>query len=375
MTQKERFNRTLQFKSADRPPFMEIALWEQTVERWREEGLPDDAASADLLSGNEYFGLEGYDIVLFNLTYPEPCPLDRKIGEDERYITFIDGMGRTRIALKEGMVRGMRMSMDRYVQHPVKTREDFKTIKSGYESGFAGRLPENWSALRATLKKSLRPSMFLDRYFASFGYYSMLRNWMGTEGLSYMFYDDPDLVRDCLDFLTEFITAFLSTALSEVSFDLYYIHEDLAGRNGPLLSPDLFKRFFLRHYAGFVAFLKSHGVKNVIVDTDGNFDVLIPLFLESGVEGFGPIEAAAGMDPVGLRKKYGNSFFMIGGIDKRVLTRGRESAKSELRRVIPPMIEQGGYIPTVDHSIPPDVSMDSFKYYLEMKWKAIHGRI
>jgi len=375
MTQKERLNRSLQFKPVDRPPFMEIALWEQTVERWRDEELPDAAASADLLSGNEYFGLEGYDIVLFNLTFPQPCPEDRMISEDKRYITFIDGMGRKRIALKEGMIRGMRVSMDSYVEHPVKTREDFRHIKSGYEIDFEDRLPENWADVKASLKKSRRPSMFLDRYFASFGYYSMLRNWMGTEGLSYMFYDDPGLVHDCLNFLTEFITTFLTIALSEVSFDLYYIHEDLAGRNGPLLSPDLFERFFLPHYTKLVELLKSHGVKNVIVDTDGNFEVLIPLFLEAGVEGFGPIEAAAGMDALQLRKKYGNAFFMIGGIDKRVLTRDREAVKRELKRVIPPMLEQGGFIPTIDHSIPPDVRLDSFKYYLEMKWKAIHGEL
>jgi len=297
------------------------------------------------------------------------------ISEDKRYITFIDGMGRKRIALKEGMIRGMRVSMDSYVEHPVKTREDFRHIKSGYEIDFEDRLPENWADVKASLKKSLRPSMFLDRYFASFGYYSMLRNWMGTEGLSYMFYDDPGLVHDCLNFLTEFITTFLTIALSEVSFDLYYIHEDLAGRNGPLLSPDLFKRFFLPHYTKLVELLKSHGVKNVIVDTDGNFEVLIPLFLEAGVEGFGPIEAAAGMDALQLRKKYGNAFFMIGGIDKRVLTRDREAVKRELKRIIPPMLEQGGFIPTIDHSIPPDVRLDSFKYYLEMKWKAIHGEL
>jgi len=375
MTQKERFNRSLQFKAVDRPPFIEIALWEQTVERWQDEGLPENRASADLLSGNDYFGLEGYDIVLFNLTFPQPCPVDRMIKEDERYVTFIDGMGRKRIALKEGTVRGMRMSMDYYAEHPIKTREDFRIIKSGYETDFEDRLPENWTEVKASLKKSLRPSMFLDRYFASFGYYSMLRNWMGTEGLSYMFYDDPVLVHDCLNFLTEFITAFLTIALSEVSFDLYYIHEDLAGRNGPLLSPGLFKRFILPHYSKLVALLKSCRVKNVIVDTDGNFEVLIPQFLEAGVEGFGPIEAAAGMDPLELRKKYGNSFFMIGGIDKRVLTGDREALKRELKRVIPPMIEQGGFIPTIDHSIPPDVSMDSFKYYLEMKWKAIHGEL
>jgi len=375
MTQKERLNNILLYKQVDRPPFMEIALWEQTVERWRAEGLPDAAASADLLSGNEYFGLEGYDIVLFNLTFPQPCPDDRMISEGERYVTFTDGMGRKRIALKEGTVRGMRTSMDRYVEHPLQTREDFQRIRKGYETHFEGRLPEDWGGTQAALKSSARPSMFLDRYFASFGYYSMLRNWMGTEGLSYMFYDDPDLVHDCLSFLTEFITTFLTIPLSEVSFDLYYIHEDLAGRNGPLLSPELFKRFFLPHYTIFIEFLKSHGVRNIIVDTDGNFEVLIPLFLESGVEGFGPIEVAAGLDPLHLRRKYGNTFFMIGGIDKRVLTEGRDAMKRELKRVIPPLLEQGGFIPTIDHSIPPDVRLDSFKYYLEMKWKAIHGEL
>ena len=116
-------------------------------------------------------------------------------------------------------------------------------------------------------------------------------------------------------------------------------------------------------------------MSNVIVDTDGNFEVLIPLFLESGVEGFGPIERAANLDPLSLRRKYGNAFFMIGGIDKRVLTEGRDAVDVELKHVIPPLIEQGGFIPTIDHSIPPDVPLDSFKYYLERKWKAIHGEL
>ena len=56
--------------------------------------------------------------------------------------------------------------------------------------------------------------MFLDRYFASFGFYSMLRNWMGTEGLSYMFFDDHALVLECLGFLTGWITGWLAGPLT-----------------------------------------------------------------------------------------------------------------------------------------------------------------
>jgi uroporphyrinogen decarboxylase len=66
---------------------------------------------------------------------------------------------------------------------------------------------------------------------------------------------------------------------------------------------------------------------------------------------------------------------MIGGIDKRVLNEDTASVVRELRRIIPPMIEQGGYIPTIDHSVPPNVSLDSFQYYLDMKRKAMHGEL
>jgi uroporphyrinogen decarboxylase len=373
MTQKDRLNRTLKFKSVDRVPFFEIALWEQTALKWIDQGLPKEAAQADLFTGNDYFDLEGYDLVLFNLTFPEPCPLERMISEDERYITFIDGMGRKRLALKEGTVKGMRASMDSYIDFPLKTRNDFLRIKKGYESSFDKRLPENWSAVVEGLGGSTRPSTFLDKYFASFGFYSMLRNWMGTEGLSYMFYDDADLVHECLNFLTDFITGWMEKPLSEAKFDLYYIHEDMSGKNGPLVSPEMFRNFFSPYYRRFIDFLKRCGLKNIIVDTDGNFEALIPEFLDAGVEGFGPIERAANMNPLELRKKYGKSFFMIGGIDKLALIQGRKGIENELMGILPPLLEEGGYIPTVDHSVPPDVSFDSFKYYLELKRKIING--
>ena len=374
MTEKERLNNTLSFKNVDRVPVMEIALWEQTVEKWLEEGLPEEAANADLFRGSEYFGLDGYDLILFNLTFPEPCPDKKIINEDERYIRYRDGMGRTRLALKEGTVRGMRQSMDCYVDFPVKSRKDFSALKKQYILNPLARLPADWKTALESLRLSGRPSTFLDRYFGSFGYYSMLRNWIGTENLSYMFYDEPGLVHECLEFLTDFITGqWLSSALTRARFDLYYIHEDMSGKNGPLISPAMFREFLLSHYKTFVRFLKNNGVKNVIVDTDGNFEILIPDFLEAGVEGFGPIERAAGLDPLDLRSKFGNSFFMIGGIDKRVLKQGPKDIENELYRIIPPLLEQGGYIPTVDHSVPPDISLKNFEYYLSLKRKIIEG--
>jgi hypothetical protein len=374
ITPRERLDRTLSFQGVDRAPFMEIALWEQTVERWKAEGLPESAASADLLAGSAHFGLEGYDSVLFNTTFPEPCPPETVVSEDERYVTFVDGMGRTRVALKSGTVRGMRLSMDSYVGFPIRSREDWPRLRALYEANPAARVPAGWPALAARLRAASRPTTFFDRYFATFGCYSMMRNWMGTEGVSYMLYDDPALVRECLGFLVDLLGRFLPGPLADAGFDLYYIHEDMAGTQGPLVSPELFREIFLPPYRRLVDLLKKGGVKNVIVDTDGCFGPLIPVFLDAGVDGFGPIERAAGMDPRELRARYGKGFSMIGGIDKRILKKGRRDMEKEITELLPPLLEQGGYIPTIDHSIPPDISLAQFEAYLAVKRRAVFGR-
>ncbi|MCD6505245.1 hypothetical protein J7M22_01340 [Candidatus Poribacteria bacterium] len=92
-----------------------------------------------------------------------------------------------------------------------------------------------------------------------------------------------------------------------------------------------------------------------------NVEELIPLWLECGVNGVYPMEVAAGMDVVKLRRKYGRDLLMMGGIDKRALAKGRDAIDEELRR-IGSILDKGGYIP-------PDVPYENFRYYWERKKK------
>jgi len=62
---------------------------------------------------------------------------------------------------------------------------------------------------------------------------------------------------------------------------------------------------------------------------------------------------------------------MTGGIDKRVLAWGKEHIDVELQRKVAGLIDKGGYIPTIDHSIPPDVPYENFVYYWEQKKRMI----
>ena len=78
------------------------------------------------------------------------------------------------------------------------------------------------------------------------------------------------------------------------------------------------------------------------------------------------------MDAVKLRKEYGRDLALSGGVDKRELAKDKKAIEKEVERILP-LIEQGGYIPTVDHTVPPDVSYDNFMYYMEIKMKALQG--
>jgi len=72
------------------------------------------------------------------------------------------------------------------------------------------------------------------------------------------------------------------------------------------------------------------------------------------------------------RKRFGKSLRLWGGVVKRELIKGPEAIRAHLRELIP-LIEEGGYIPTVDHTVPPDISWDNFRYYVDAKWALLNG--
>jgi uroporphyrinogen decarboxylase len=184
-----------------------------------------------------------------------------------------------------------------------------------------------------------------------------------------MFYDDPALVEEMIEFNTDFLLELVEPALQQVHFDYFNFFEDCAGKGGPLFGPDIFRKFFMKAYKRIIERLNKAGILAIWVDSDGDCEVLLPLWMEAGVNGSWPLEQMSGMDPVRLRKKFGNDLVLAGGIDKMEIAKGRKAIERELHAKIPPMLESGGYIPHIDHSIPPEISYQDFLYYMEQKNK------
>jgi hypothetical protein len=76
---------------------------------------------------------------------------------------------------------------------------------------------------------------------------------------------------------------------------------------------------------------------------------------------------------VAVRKKYGKELIIQGGIDKRALSKTREDIDREVLSKVPWLCLQGGYFPQVDHLVPPDVSLENYRYYSHLLRKVVEA--
>ena len=367
------FHAIMKGRASDFVPHYELGAWGQTIVRWRNEGMPVDKARTgdmNMFEGDDYHGLDRRAFADLD-TGMIPDFGYEVLEETERYVIQRHGNGVVSKSLKEGTERGTRMSMDQYLSHPVTDRKSWADVKRRYDPVAPVRYPFWWDEHARLWKGRDYPVCLLGN--GTFGLYSQLRSWCGTEEISYLFYDDPALVEEMVETNADFLIALVQRALKDVKCDYFNFFEDCAGKGGPLYGPEIFRKFFEKPYKRIIAALRKGGITSFWLDCDGDPEALIPLWMDAGITTLWPLEQASGMDPVRLRKKFGPGLVLGGGIDKMEIAKGPKAIEKELTRKIPPLVEQGGYIPHLDHTFHPDISYKDFLYYLELK-KKLMGR-
>jgi hypothetical protein len=366
MTARERFLAVMDYQPVDRVPNHEAGVWEQTIDRWQHEGLDVYDFHWDWLTGEERLGIDAREFIPIDFG-PVPKFDEVTLEEDDEYVIRRNGLGIVTKALKPGTSRGMRATMDQYIDFPVKTRDDFKVIKKRYIAKHGSRYPTCWQGLMLPGWISRDHVLIMGRDGESQGFYGHAREWMGIEGLSYGWYYQPELMHEMMEFIADFSMETARPLLDSVAPDYVCLNEDMAMKTGPLLSPETYRLFIYPHLRRLIDFYKSKGIRYVIIDTDGDAEPLIPLMMDAGVDGLWPLERAAeGTDPNWLRQRFGTNLRLWGGVDKRELAKGRRAIDAHLRTFVP-LIEEGGFIPEVDHMVPPDISLANFLYYMERK--------
>lgn len=371
MTPLDRFIACMEYQSADHRPNHELGVWAQTKHRWLKEA-PNIVNSFEW---NWFFEEKALDFDprdFIPINYGFIPKFESIIMESNpEYDVVQDELGIVTKRLKEGEVDGFRMSMDQFLRFPIENPEDFVDIKRRLIAAIPERYPTNLNEHIAVWKQRDYPLVLAENCAAN-GFYWRAREFMGTENLSLAWYDYPDLMHEMMEFFADFIIETSRPVLEKIDVEYFTLNEDMSMKNGPLLSPDTFKKFIFPHLKRMVEFFKSHGVKYFVVDTDGNPTLLLPMLLDAGVDTLWPIERAADFHPMDIRKKFGKALRLWGGVDKRELGKGKDAIRNHLKELIP-LIEQGGYIPTVDHLVPPDVSWDNFRYYMDYKQALLSG--
>jgi len=322
MTNRERFLKALNFNmDIDRIPAIEwTPLWGETEQRWRNDGLPEHIPYEAIKS---YFGID--DIHTGPLVWPH-------------------GNNYPDLQYGHGLINNMKDYEEKIVyMYPENIVKDNASI---FQEA-------------AELQKSGDKVVGIVLY----GFFWWPRELFGMENFLYAVYDYPDVIhrinRDLLKYNCERVEEIFDI----VKPDYFVISEDMCGKQGPLISYKHFSEFMLPYYRELVPKLKKYD-SLVLMDTDGQFEPMIPWIIEAGLDGAAPCERNAGVDPVRIRENYPD-FLMIGGFDKTIMHMGEERIRCEFEHLLPVM-RGGGFIPSCDHQVPPSVSLDDYKLYVKL---------
>lgn len=354
MTTRERFNRVMHWRTADRVPNMEFGYWKKTLEVWRGQGLPEHLkTNADV---EKYLGLEGIsllpEIPVKNGLYPEFEEKTLEVRDGRRTIRRHDG------SICE--VAESDSSIPRFIKFAVETRGDWEKFK---EERLDVRRPGRIGDIASTLAAARASGMPVLMHCGSL--YGWIRDFMGLENLSIALITDRPWMEEIMEHLAGMTLFLIEKALDGAEVDAAWWWEDMCYNHGPLVSPRLFEEMMVPRYRRITEALGRRGIDVNVLDCDGRIYDLVPGWLRGGINGMFPIEAAH-TDPLRLRRDHGDKVLLIGGVNKLALIAGREAIDRELER-LHPLVERGGYIPTVDHRVPPDVTLENYLYYLEKK--------
>ena len=351
MTHGERYVEAITFGKPDRfPHWFMFGLMPGVYDRWVSEGLPESVRERDTPS---HFGFDPKPGGIRVNTGMIPPPVWTVIEDNDEHRIAVSDLGGKVMRVKRAS------TLDHPLEYTVKTREDWEVIKDRFTYS-PDRFASDWlESCRQMRESGMAVAV------SGGGGYGFPRRLMGDQGLCLAYYEQPDLVHDIIDTQTELLIAVGEEILSKAEVDVVNFWEDMAHKDGSMISPKTFREFSTPHYRRIVDLYKSHGTRIFNVDTDGNVSGLIPLMLEAGVTSMLPFEVQAGNDITQIRNQYGQKMAMIGGIDKLALTRDKSAIDRELEAKLPLMVETGGYIAGLDHRIVVETSYENFTYFVQ----------
>ncbi len=356
ISSRKRMTAALEHRCQDRIPMLETLYWPRTLRRWHKEGLPENADPI------EYFQLDRFEnyFGVFDCT-PRFKP---KIIEENSSFTIIKN--KYGAIVKQPKKEFEQPTM---LEPAIKNSRDWDKIKKRLnpdQKRFTGiqTVKNARSCQRAggfVTIETIEPLWFL------------IHNTMGYELALTAMINDAELVKDIIRTYTTFSIRMLEITFQQgFTADALFFFSDICCNSGMLFSPKIFKKLAAPSLARFKELCDRHNMY-FLWHCDGCVPELIPLLIDLGVHAVHPLEARAGNDVREYKETFGHKICLIGNINADIVAQGRKKQiEKEVAQKIIPAKENGGYIYHIDHSVPPTVSLDSYRFLIEMVRK--YGR-
>ena len=317
MNSRTRFLETMRFGRPDRVPYFEEGIRMEVLKAWRKQGLENEA---DL---RKMFITDRRDEIELDVN-PHPWP--------NRWPAIA---------------------------------ADLKAYAGRLNPNDNSRLPENWKKQVQLWKQ--RQHVLMMRVHIGFFESMGVDGWHRFHELMVLMHNDPGFVCEMMRINGEFVATLTGRLLQEVEIDAAVFSEPIGDNHGPLISPRMYADFVLSSYKPILEVLHNHGVDIVILRTYANARLLIPVLLEHGIDCLWACEVnAEAMDYRSLRKEFGKGLRLIGGIDLDALREGKEAIWREVEEKVPPLLEQGGYVPLADGRVRADIPFENYVYYRQL---------
>ncbi len=366
MNDRERYCAALTFQAVDKVPLSPGWPRESTLKAWHSQGLPEGVDWYAFLmeqlgipyrpADEERFSL---DAAFKMIPMFEEKVLEHRAGH---YIVQ-DWMGAITEISDAYDVTYIRSAKDfvtrKWHRFPVAGRQDWhEKMRWRYDPRHPQRLPANLDEIAGKLARRTTPFQVTIP-----GPFWQMREWCGFENLCMLLMDDPGFVQEMANTWGQFVLDVLGPLLAQIQPDIVMVNEDMAYKLHSMISPRMARKFLLPVWQAWTSALKQNGCPVIAIDSDGYAAELLPVWIEAGFNCNFPVEVAAENDIVLYRRTYGKQMAFLGGIDKRAIAAGGEAMRSEVLRVVPPLLEEGGFIPGCDHGVPPDIAWPDFIAY------------
>ncbi len=332
-------------RDADRIPIID-GPWRSTIERWRREGMPEDVNFVD------FFGLDHVPRINADNS---PRYEGKVIEETEEYTISTTSWGVTLRSWKHAA------STPEFLDYTVVDRDSWEKTKARMTPT---RDRVNWDYLKSDYKLWRKRG---DWIVAGLWFgFDVTHSWMvGTERILMALIADPEWCMDMFSHFLDVDLALLDMIWEEgYEFDAVNWPDDMGFKHNQFFSVDTYRNILKPVHKRAIEWAHAKGVKAEL-HSCGDVNPFVPEFIDIGLDALNPLEVKAGMNPVQLKRDYGDDLVFHGGINA-VLWDDVDAITEEMRRVVPVMKESGGYVFSSDHSVPSSVSLENFRHIVNL---------